>query len=176
MTTLHLRALQRTRRQANAWAAGGVQHQPPKARFAPGLLLGLPALAWALSALLAPAPWRVTALPGLGLTLIAIGLAWAGAAAWGLLRAGNPLAPGAAPRVLVDSGPYAVSRHPMVLGTGVALAGAAIATGSIPAAATALAWVVAHQRWWLPAEEAQLRATFGGWYRDHEARTGRWGP
>jgi protein-S-isoprenylcysteine O-methyltransferase Ste14 len=178
MSTFHLRARQRARQTGPGAAAAstGATARLPRVQghHAALAVLGLPTLWWVAATLSGTALWRVSAWPAAGGALATAGLAWAAWAAWTLLHTGNPLTPGAPPQVLVDSGPFARGRHPVALGLGLALAGAALGTGSIPAAATALAWVVAQSRWLIPAEEAQLRATFGGWYRDYEARTRRW--
>ena len=110
----------------------------------------------------------------LGATLVAAGLAlvaWAAATLW---RAGTPVRHRGQPRVLVDEGPYRRSRHPMVLGTALALLGLGIATASLLllAVAALYAWTMA--RWAVPAEEARLARTFGGWWTDYTAVTRRW--
>ena len=70
------------------------------------------------------------ALAGLaGAALALAGLATAGWAAWQLRVAGTPVRPAAAPRVLVEEGPYRFSRNPMVLGLAAVLAGVPLALG-----------------------------------------------
>lgn len=101
----------------------------------------------------------------------AAGSAWA---AWQLHAAGTPLRPGAWPRVLVEEGPYRISRNPMALGLAALLAGAPLAAG-VPAlalAAPAYLWWMRRVR--IPAEEARLLGHFGGWYRDYAAAVRRW--
>jgi len=102
------------------------------------------------------------------------GLAWSTWAAWTLRQAGNPLRPGAPPLCLVDEGPFRYGRHPMYLGGLLAAAGAAVASGQLPAMAlvAALALVV-HWRL-VPAEEALLQRRFGGWYSDYMSDVRRW--
>jgi protein-S-isoprenylcysteine O-methyltransferase Ste14 len=109
-----------------------------------------------------------------GLLLMVAGTAWAAWAAWTLRRAGTPLVPQAAPRVLVEEGPYRLGRHPIYLGGLVAAAGLALVLGSLLLLAATLSalWLVA--RVLVPAEERQLARTFGGWYRDYAGNVRRW--
>lgn len=98
-------------------------------------------------------------------------LAWA---AWQLRAAGTPMNPRRRPRVLVEEGPYRLSRNPMALGTAALLAGAPLAAGWPVLALAAPAWVLYAQRVRIPAEEAHLSRHFGGWYRDYAAGVRRW--
>ena len=109
-----------------------------------------------------------------GLLLMAAGLAWAAWAAWTLRRAGTPLARRAAPRVLVEEGPYRLGRHPIYLGLLLAAGGLALVLGSLLVMAATLGalWLIA--RVLVPAEEQQLARTFGGWYRDYAGSVRRW--
>lgn len=101
----------------------------------------------------------------------ALTLAWA---AWQLRLAGTPVLPQGAPRVLVEEGPYRISRNPMALGTAALLAGAPLAIGWPLLALAAPAWVLYAQRVRIPAEEARLARHFGGWYSDYAAGVRRW--
>jgi len=109
-----------------------------------------------------------------GLLLSAAALVWLAWAAWSLWRAGTPLRPGARPRVLVDEGPYRLTRHPMVLGHTGLLLGAAQALHMPALGALAGLYLLVMVRWVVPAEEARLAATFGGWWRDYAGSTRRW--
>lgn len=102
------------------------------------------------------------------------GAAWALWAAVALRRAGNALAPLAEPRRLVDDGPYRFGRHPMVLGATVMLAGLAVALAAPVLGALAVVFAASAQLLWIPAEEAQLRARFGGWYSDYMQDVRAW--
>ena len=116
----------------------------------------------------------VDALTLAGAALASAGLAWTAWAAWQLRAAGAPLAPQAAPRVLVEEGPYRFSRNPMVLGLAATLAGLPIALGAPPLALLAPAYLWHARRVRIPAEEARLRQHFGGWYSDYSAQVRRW--
>lgn len=109
-----------------------------------------------------------------GSLLVALGLGWMLWATALLRRVGSALAPTAPPEVFVDEGPFRFGRHPMYLGLTVALLGMGVALGSPLAAAAALAFAVVVDRFQLPAEEAQLRRQFGGWYSDYAATVRRW--
>ena len=76
--------------------------------------------------------------------------------------------------VLVDHGPYAHSRNPMALGLALVLAGLGPALGQPLAALAAPAWLAVAGAWWVPREEAALRARHGGWYSDYAADVRRW--
>jgi protein-S-isoprenylcysteine O-methyltransferase Ste14 len=130
--------------------------------------MALPA-PWAGPPLALPWPWPAL----VGGALMLLGAAWLAWAAWSLKRAGNPLRHGAPPAVLVDSGPYRVSRHPMVLGGAVLLLGAAHLLAQPALLVLDAAWLLAMLRWVIPAEEARLAQAFGGWWRDYAQATRR---
>lgn len=111
---------------------------------------------------------------GIGLVLVGAGLAWAAWAAWCLARSPAPMTEAGPARVLVDHGPYALSRHPMYLGAAAALLGCALALSSTAGLAVVLLGVAAADRWLVPAEEATLRRRYGGWYSDYAAEVPRW--
>ena len=111
---------------------------------------------------------------GLGLVLIGAGLAWAGWAAWCLVRAPAPLTAAGTAHVLVDHGPYAFGRHPMYLGSAAVLLGLALALAAPAWIALAFAFVAVADRGLIPAEEASLRQRYGGWYSDYAHEVPRW--
>lgn len=104
----------------------------------------------------------------------AAGLALAGLGLGLTLWAAVQLRLAGAPRVLVEEGPYRFSRNPMALGLAGLLAGLPLGL-DLPwlalAAPAYLAWV---RRVRIPAEEAQLKQHFGGWYSDYAAQVRRW--
>jgi protein-S-isoprenylcysteine O-methyltransferase Ste14 len=110
-----------------------------------------------------------------GSSLALAGLALSASAAWWLRAAGNPVLVGAGgPARLVDEGPYAFSRHPMLLGVLLALLGAAMALQQPALALLAALLALWADRVWIPAEEARLRQAFGGWYSDYARSVRRW--
>lgn len=122
---------------------------------------------WGLSA-----PLGRALLAGLAVELA--GLAWALAAWWNLSRAADGAAARGAAAVFVDHGPFAFGRHPMYLGTVVAMLGIALGLGAPFMLAAAASFVVLMERVQIPHEEAQLRRAFGGWYSDYAATVRRW--
>lgn len=117
-----------------------------------------------------------------GALLFCAGAAWVAWAASLHRAAGHALAGwggggspgGGAPVVLLDEGPYRLGRHPMYLGTLVMLIGLALGLAQPVLAALALLLAVRMHRVWIPREEAQLAARFGGWWRDYAATVRRW--
>lgn len=109
-----------------------------------------------------------------GAALAAGGAAWTAWAAWQLRAAGTPVAPRREPRVLVEEGPYRISRNPMALGTAALLTGLPLAAGAPWLALATPLYLLHLQRVRIPAEEARLARHFGGWYRDYAASVRRW--
>lgn len=120
----------------------------------------------------AAAPWGRAELAG-ALLLVA-GLAWIAWAIATLRAAGTPIASAAGARVLVEEGPYRLGRHPIWLGSVVAMFGAALALGMPLLALAALVFAGIVATVFVPAEEARLLQHFGGWYRDYAASVRRW--
>jgi len=140
----------------------------------PVLALGLTIAALALHALVlgAAVPWAQSVLLGGALGLAGFGwIAWAHAA---LRRAGTTLSSRATPKVLVDDGPYRFGRNPIYLGLVVAMLGIGIAVGAPLMALAAANFVAIVASVHIPHEEASMRRTFGGWYRDYAAGVRRW--
>jgi protein-S-isoprenylcysteine O-methyltransferase Ste14 len=77
-------------------------------------------------------------------------------------------------RVLVDHGPYRLSRNPMYLGAALILLGFAIVFGSITALLVVPVYVVSMHFRVIRPEEVALAAQFGGAYSDYVARVRRW--
>jgi len=89
-------------------------------------------------------------------------------------RAGTPINPFAAPRVLVTEGPFALSRNPLYLGMVLALAGLAILLGSTTPFILVVLFAVIVDRRYIVHEEAALEAAFGDAWRAYGARVRRW--
>jgi protein-S-isoprenylcysteine O-methyltransferase Ste14 len=138
-------------------------------RLAVGLALG--ATGAHLAVWGAAAPWGRAELAGSAVLLAGLGwIAWAVAT---LRAAGTPVG-GSAARVLVEEGPYRFGRHPIWLGTIVAMLGGALALGMPMLGLAALVYAGLLATLFAPAEEARLVAHFGGWYRDYAADVRRW--
>lgn len=150
------------------WRERALRWRPPR------LALALSALGGALHLLLwgAAAPWGSAPLPGAALALAGFGwMLWA----YALHRAaGNPIRPTAAPQLLVDEGPFALGRHPMYLGLTAMLLGCALGLGSPALGVAAVAFAVLIDAVHIRHEEAQLAASFGGWWHDYASRVRRW--
>ncbi len=78
-----------------------------------------------------------------------------------------------APKRLVTSGPYGLSRNPMYLGHLLFLAGLAGLTRS-PLAVAFLVWQWRRLSRRVEIDEVRLDATFGEEYEDYRARVPRW--
>ena len=78
------------------------------------------------------------------------------------------------PGTLVVTGPFRFSRNPMYLGFLLVLTGVAILIGSLTAWLGPTAFLAAAQLWYIPFEEGEMRAKFGGDYERYAARVGRW--
>lgn len=110
----------------------------------------------------------------LGLLAAILGVALAARSAVLLAGGGRPRRGPKPPLVL--AGPYLRSRNPLLAGVIVALAGFAVATGSVRLGLlTAVAAVVAHL-WVVRLEEPRLRARFGAAYAEYLHRVPRWIP
>ena len=80
----------------------------------------------------------------------------------------------ARPRNLVTTGLFRISRNPMYLGFVLVLIAAALAANTVCALLAPLAFFLAAQFWYVPAEEAAAREAFGADYDAYGARTRRW--
>ncbi len=76
--------------------------------------------------------------------------------------------------VLVTTGVYGLSRNPMYLCLSLVLLGTWLLLGAITPVAGALVFVVAIDRWYIPAEEQMLSEQFDGVYEDYRRRVRRW--
>ena len=111
---------------------------------------------------------------GWGWLLIAVFAVWNGWALATIARHRTALLPGAATTVVIDRGPFAVSRNPLYLGLLVASAGVGLVAGSMWALlALPLEWALL--RWGaVVPEERYLAAKFGSTYTDYTHRVRRW--
>jgi protein-S-isoprenylcysteine O-methyltransferase Ste14 len=117
-------------------------------------------------------PGAATALGVCGGIVFVLGAALAGWSWWLFKRAGTTAVPGEAPRALVTTGPYRLTRNPMYAGLAVAYVGDAIAIPELWALVF-LPLVLAYVNWSvIPVEEASLNGVQG--YAGYRARVRRW--
>lgn len=72
-------------------------------------------------------------------------------------------------REVTSSGPYALTRHPLYLGSSVIALGLAIACASVPAAAIVIGYMALTLTAAIRTEEAHLTEKFGAAYPDYRA-------
>ncbi len=82
--------------------------------------------------------------------------------------------PGLDAAVLVDGGPFALSRHPMYLGMVAILAAAAVLSGRAAPWIGPVGFAVLMDRRFIPMEEASMRRVFGDRYDGYARRVRRW--
>lgn len=114
--------------------------------------------------------WRLVG----GTTVLVVGVAlnlWADSH---FKRAGTTVKPFEVTTALIETGPFAVSRHPMYLGMVLILAGIALALGTLSP------WLVIPIFVWqisvrfIAVEERKLEAAFGVRYLEYKAKVRRW--
>lgn len=138
----------------------------------PALVAAVILLAW-LARRLAPLPVAAP-LPmwGNAVLLLALGLiGWAIAVMW---RAGTDPRPDRPDAVLVQTGPFRISRNPIYLGFVLLVAGIALRWGDAWGWLAAAACLALLDRLVIAREEAYLAARFGAAYDAYRARVRRW--
>lgn len=78
------------------------------------------------------------------------------------------------PDVLVDDGLFAITRNPMYVGFTLMLVGGAVLSGAWLAWLGPVGFFAAADLWYIPFEEARMRAVFGDEYERYGRRVGRW--
>jgi protein-S-isoprenylcysteine O-methyltransferase Ste14 len=141
---------------------------PPVAVGGP-LLLGLLVSSWVGDPLGASSTTTAA-----GWLLVAAFAVWNGWALLTIARHRTALLPGAATTVVIDRGPFAVSRDPLYVGLLVASAGAALVAASLWAVvALPLEWALL--RWGaVVPEERYLAGKFGATCTEYTGRVRRW--
>ena len=114
-------------------------------------------------------PWRLVGVPflvsGAALTL------WADAL---FKRLGTEVKPFKESSVVVDEGPFRISRHPMYLGFQGIVSGLALLAGTlVPLVLSALMFWLLSARFAIP-EERHMEEQFGEKYRTYRSRVRRW--
>jgi protein-S-isoprenylcysteine O-methyltransferase Ste14 len=147
----------------------------PSFRLWPPLSVGAPLLAGLLVTWNVGDPWdgsRVATLGGW--VLLGVFALWNGWALAVMGRRGTGLLPGRPSTVILDCGPFGLSRNPLYVGLLVASAGAALLAGSFWAVlALPIEWALLRWGAVLP-EERYLSARFAEPYDDYRARVRRW--
>lgn len=153
--------------------------QPLEHRVPPPVVALLCALlAWGLDRAVPEArlglPHNLPLAVGLATALLGVALdAWALWTFRGHRTTPSPLAPQRT-RLVVQAGPYALSRNPMYLGLALQLLGAAIWLGNPLALVAPVLFVAWVTRWQIWPEERVLREKFGPDYERYCARVRRW--
>ena len=130
-------------------------------------------MAWGLQYGLATPRLVPPAWGGAGLVLLGAGVVLY---VWAIVlfrRAGTPYQTGA-PSVLVESGPYRLSRNPMYLGLTAILLGIGLLVGTLPFLLVPLVFVLTVNLVHVPREERALEETIGEPYRQYRERVRRW--
>ena len=147
----------------------------PSFRLWPPVAVGVPLGLGLLTSWLGPDPLvssRVTS--GTGWLLVTAFAGWNGWALWTIRRHRTALLPGAATTVVIDTGPFALSRNPLYVGLLAASAGVSLLAGSLWAVmAVPVEWALLTWGSVLP-EERYLASKFGSAYTDYTRRVRRW--
>ena len=141
---------------------------PPVAIGAPLLAGWLVTLAWGDPIRLGE--WRIP----LGWALVLFFAAWNGWALWSFARHRTGLLPGQTTQVLLEDGPFHISRNPLYVGLLALYLGVALLVPTFwglvlfPAAVLLVSWGA------IQPEEQFLRRRFGALYDDYARRVRRW--
>lgn len=148
----------------------------PAFRIWPPIALGAPLLVGVVITSAAGDPFTMPSIATrtVGAILIAAFAAWNGAALWIMARERTALLPGGSTRVILDRGPFGLSRNPLYVGLVALDLGLALLWPS----AWALIFLpigVAGLRWGaIVPEEHYLSAKFGSDYDAYRRRVRRW--
>lgn len=130
-------------------------------------------LAWAQARLV---PWGGFGAWGgpAGAALVAAGVALMVAAFAEFRRHRTTVVPHRAPRALITTGIYRLTRNPIYLGDALILAGLCLIWDAVPSLLLVPAFLAVIAARFVRPEEARLRAAFGPDYAAWSARTRRW--
>ena len=116
-----------------------------------------------------PAAW--TAL-GVALTILAsVLIQWS---AWEFKRNKTAVVPWKATRVIVDSGPFRVSRNPIYVGFALMQVGLGLWSDKLAVVLMVIPAILATNVLIIAKEEEYLQRKFGDVYRDYQSRVRRW--
>jgi len=147
----------------------------PNALPWPPLLFAIALIAAIGLAFVAPLPLHLPVwLRAVGALVAVAGVALWFCGAVTMRRAGANMNPAGAANRLVDSGAFAISRHPLYVGGAVAFFGVGVALSQAWVCIAALAAAAAVDRFGMAREEAHLAARFGDQWTRYAALTPRW--
>lgn len=124
-----------------------------------------------------PIPATRPSVPALfyaGSVLLAVGVFTGALLASGFLRRRTTLNPFGRPSVLIERGPYRLTRNPMYVTILIAYLGGILMLGSVWTLLTLLAPILILNQVVIPYEETSMAARFGQSYRDYCTRVRRW--
>lgn len=109
----------------------------------------------------------------LGVLLVLAFCVWNGWAMWLMHQHRTALLPGGSTRVVIDTGPFAVSRNPLYLGLIALYVGLALLWSFWALVLTPVGFALL---WWgaVRPEERYLSANFGAEYDDYRQQVRRW--
>lgn len=87
---------------------------------------------------------------------------------------GNPILPSASPKTLLTAGPFSFTRNPMYLGITIGLLGVSILTGSVINFVFPALFMFIMNRYFIPAEEENLKDEFGEQFEEYKRQTRKW--
>jgi protein-S-isoprenylcysteine O-methyltransferase Ste14 len=148
----------------------------PRFRLWPPVALGVP---WLVGAILTAAVGDPVSIhdawvAAIGWVLVVAFVVWNGWALWLMHAHETALVPGGATRVVIDSGPFGLSRNPLYVGLIALDVGSALLLPSFWALVLVPVWVAL--LWWgaVRPEERYLLAKFTTEYADYRRRVRRW--
>ena len=78
------------------------------------------------------------------------------------------------PAVMIDYGPFGISRNPMYLGMALFLFGTGILLGSVTSFTGALLFIAVMEIYFIPGEEKAMTDAFGEEYLNYKKKVRRW--
>ena len=110
----------------------------------------------------------------IGWLFIAVGIILLVRARWQFSKARTNIYTFDEPGILVTTGVFAFSRHPMYVGFTALLLGEALLLRSAPGLLSVAVFAVIADRWYIAFEERWLRSKFGEAYEHYAQHTRRW--
>ena len=78
------------------------------------------------------------------------------------------------PTLLIDYGPFKISRNPMYLGMAIILIGTGIILGSISSFSGFVLFILAMEFYFIPDEERLMKESFGSDFENYKKKVRRW--